>query len=158
MNEIRPDIKSALLIQGAKTLSPVLAIIAGYAMLKVLGIAEMLSGLSSAFPGIKVAFKPFIAIIVIAVIAILSVLYLSTRNTRYVFLERGMLVYGGITSTGQGKEVPYSNISRVTMKTYPLLGVGKITLELSGMERQKMEMDFVKNPNETAQYIEGLRR
>ncbi len=57
----------------------------------------------------------------------------------------------------QGKEIPYQNISRVIMKKYPLISLGKITLELSGIEQQKYEMDYMENPTELAQFIEAFR-
>ncbi|MBI4440227.1 hypothetical protein HY638_04615 [Candidatus Woesearchaeota archaeon] len=159
MDEIKPDVRGAMAVQGMKVLGPVLAVLAVYVMMKALGILKIFSDAKEVLPGFFPSFGNLgmllMAMIAVAITAVLWISYSGAKGTRYLFFPEKMVVCKG--ASDEGKEIPYSGITRVTMKKYPLLGVGKITLELSGLDEQKMEMDFIGNPFEVSKYIEGLR-
>ncbi|MFC1768184.1 hypothetical protein ACFLZX_00340 [Nanoarchaeota archaeon] len=160
MKEVRPDIRGAMLVEGVKSLAPVLLIVLVIVISKLFGITDIIADagiITEYFPNMGGLANTAIMMVVIVVVMILALVFMSTRNTRYELYPDRIIEYKGLLKEKAGMEIPISNIARTTIKMYPFVNIGKIKLELSGMEKESKNLDYIENPTEITQEIEALK-
>ncbi|MFW6014234.1 MAG: hypothetical protein ACOCQG_03595 [Candidatus Nanoarchaeia archaeon] len=84
--------------------------------------------------------------------------YLVTSNKKFEFYQDKLVIYENAFFVSlKTKEIPYENILRITFNSdglfNTLFNTGKIVLELSAMEEEKVELEFIDNIKQNVQSI-----
>ncbi|MFH0979113.1 MAG: hypothetical protein V1837_07495 [Candidatus Woesearchaeota archaeon] len=137
-----------------KTLSGTIVIVGLVALVVYMGgfgfpaAIEYLSssiGLSKLVQGLVLAFS-LVTILIIA----LTFLGLPTRK----------VIASDVKLKADNRDVPYDNVARInfdrTNLLDQLLGTGRVVFELTGFDRQKIEVGFVDNPKDLTIKIQQL--
>ncbi len=93
-------------------------------------------------------------ITVIATVVMLTFKYITIIGKKYVLYDNKL--------DANGKEIPYGNILRTTLDKSgienTILGTGSIILELTGMEENKVNIDYVENIDQMSNYFQNMLR
>ncbi len=106
-------------------------------------------------------FSPFlrggiIGIIVLTII-ILVLNYLTLGKVRYVFYDDRLICYNNFLIMQVSEtEIPYSNISSVSVGETNTIKNADIKIELTGMKKQNMILKFIDNAAEVAGGIQNI--
>jgi len=113
--------------------------------------------------GIEINTSTLLLYLILAAVGV-SVLFiafkaLEMKNVRYEIYQNRLISYmGGLVT--DSKEILYQNIVKITYNKdglfNSLFNTGTIVLELSGMDIEKLEMEFMDNIEQTVQYIQGV--
>ena len=101
----------------------------------------------------------FIFVILFFTVLLLILDYVNLGKVRYVFYPN-KLVYNKSFLIFQitEKTVPFSNITRVSHQKKQFLNTSKITIELTGMKEDKLELKFIDDAEEVLRELQDLIR
>ena len=110
----------------------------------------------------KVLLSAIVGILAVSALLMLGN-YLAARNLRYELYQDKLIIYkNALLVLVDSKEIPYQNIVKISYNNNgifnSLFNSGTIVLELTGMGENKVELQFVDNIQQTAQYMQNLIR
>jgi len=158
--EIKPNIKKAFL---SNILFVSLIVAAVIATLVYLNNVVGLDVFIITFKEIGITISPskllaWFIIFILFITALLLILnYIVLAKISYT-LYPDKILYGRSFFIVQltSQEIPYSNISKVSYESTPLLHTAKVVLSITGMKRSKIEIEYIDNAPELVNQLQNL--
>ena len=99
----------------------------------------------------------FIFLIVFITALLLILNYVSLGKLTYT-LYPDKIIYGRSFFIIQlsDEEIPYSNISKVSYESKSFLNTSKVILDLTGMKKSKIEIDYIDDAPELVKHVQEL--
>lgn len=161
---LKPNVKKVTLLNVSKVAFAVilvLGIVFYLSMLIDLSIFKEAFGFSeNEMPTLSQVITNFILAVVVASIITVIISYMSIGKRQYVFFPDRMEKYTNFLIFNVGKEIiPYNNIAsiRVDMSfSDHLIKSGTIILELTGMKKKSVALEYIDNAEGYLPYIQKL--
>jgi len=161
---LKPNVKKVIMLNVAKvafTVILILGLLFYLSTLVDLSIFGEVFGLSGEeLPEASGLMTNFMLAIIITSIITVGVSYLSVGKKQYMFFPDRLEHYTNFLILNVSKEViPYNNIAsvRVDMNfSDHIIKTGTIILELTGMKKKSVSLEYVDNPDGYLPYIQKL--
>ncbi len=160
--EIRPSVKKAF-ISNILFISGIVILI--IAILLYLNAIVGLDIFLDSFKEIGVIISPqkllmYSIFAIVSITVLMLLLNYVTLSKVYYTLYQDKIKYSKSLFIVQVKDqtIPYPNIARVSYKKKAFLNTSKITIDLTGMKENKVEIDFVDDVEDVVRKIQDLMR
>ncbi|MDP7141147.1 MAG: hypothetical protein QF506_02180 [Candidatus Woesearchaeota archaeon] len=155
--KIEPNKKKLLLFNLSKTFVILLFITGSTMAFKFAGILNIFAETFDSF-GLEIsADKILFGIILTAVVATIVMLafkYITITSKKYMFYDNKL--------DANGKEISYKNILKINLNKSgienKILKTGSMSIELTGMEENKVTIDYVENIDQVSNYFQNMLR
>ncbi len=155
--KIEPNKKKLLLFNLSKAFVILLFITGGAVAFKFAGILNIFAETFESF-GLEISANKILFGIILAAGAVIIVMaafkYITITSKKYMFYNNKL--------DDNGKDIPYKNILKINLNKSgienKILKTGSMSIELTGMEENKVTIDYVENIDQVSNYFQSMLR